>query len=417
MKRVKTINKIVVIGGGAAGLMAAFSAAKHGGEVIVLEKMPAIGKKILISGKGRCNFTNNCSAREFIENMPGNGQFLYSAFNKFNNEDVIEFFRENGLESKVERGGRVFPVSDKSRDVINAFEKVLRKLDVKVLTNQTVEKVQINEDNTFSVETKGEIYQADKVIITTGGASYPLTGSTGDGYKFAEGLGHTVVPLKPSLVPLVTEEEWVKDLQGLSSKNMEATAFADGVKIDQEFGEMLFTHFGLSGPIILSLSRKVAAALENKQNVTVEINLKPALSEEVLDNRLKRDFEKFSRKQIKNALNELLPQKLINIIIDLSFIDPEKYVNQITKVERKRLLDTLRKLTFTVVKLRPLSEAIVTAGGVSTKEINSSTMESKIVKGLYFAGEVIDIDGYTGGFNLQAAFSTGHLAGMEAATN
>lgn len=406
------MKNIIIVGGGAAGMMAAVKAAGTDRHVILLEKMSSLGRKVLITGKGRCNITNACDVQQLIKNMPGNGRFLHSAFREFNNTDMVEFIEHWGVKTKVERGGRVFPVSDKAKDVIDAFVDALAEKKVEVLTNQTVRKILVEDGQVTGVTTDQKHYPADAVILATGGASYPGTGSSGDGYKMAKELGHAITPLKPSLVPLEVAEDWIKELQGLSLKNVTATVIADGKKQADDFGEMLFTHYGLSGPIILSLSKVVAEAFNaGKKEVTLEINLKPALSEEVLDKRIQRDWEKFSRKQIKNSLNELLPAKMIPVVIDLAFLDPDKFVNQITKVERARLLQQLQHFAFTITRTRPVSEAIVTAGGVSTKEINPSTMESKLVKNLYFAGEVIDIDGYTGGYNLQAAFSTGYAAG------
>lgn len=411
------MQQVLIIGGGAAGLMAAVSAAQHGARVTLLEKMKDIGRKLLITGKGRCNLTNSCDIPELVKNMPGNGSFLYSAFNAFSNQDVVDFFYQAGLPTKVERGGRVFPVSDQARDVVKTFSRELSKLGVTVKTNQIVKKLIIENGQAVGAVTCDGEYRADAVIIATGGASYPGTGSSGDGYRFAQAAGHTIVPLKPSLVPLEVEEEWITELQGLSLKNVTATVLSDGKKAAEEFGEMLFTHYGLSGPIILSLSKKVSElfATAPGREVTIEINLKPALSIDMLDKRLQRDFAKFARKQLKNSLHELLPAKLIPVVIDLSFIDPDKFVHQITKEERLRLLDILQHLTFTITQTRPVTEAIVTAGGVSTKEINARTMESKLISGLFFAGEVIDVDGFTGGYNLQAAFSTGYVAGKSAA--
>ena len=410
------MKRIIVVGGGAAGLMAAYTAAAAGGQVTLLEKMPAVGRKLLITGKGRCNITNNCDIATFIKNIPGNGQFLYSALHAFTNQDIISFFESWGVPVKTERGGRVFPVSDKARDVVEAFERALVANKVEIITGQPVTQIIQKEGKVTGVETKQGVYEADAVILTTGGASYPGTGSSGDGYLMARTLGHTIIPLKPSLVPLEVDEEWIGEVQGLALKNVSATVLYDGKRQANDFGEMLFTHFGVSGPIILSLSTVVSDFIQRKESkeILLEINLKPALSPEQLDKRLQRDFTKFARKQVKNALNELLPSSLINPIIDLSHIDPDKPVHQITKSERGRFGWQLQHLTFTITGTRPLAEAIVTAGGVHTKEIHPGRMESKLVKGLYFAGEVVDIDGYTGGFNLQAAFSTGYVAGNAA---
>ncbi|MGL5515101.1 MAG: NAD(P)/FAD-dependent oxidoreductase [Sporomusa sp.] len=411
------MKHVLVIGGGAAGLMAAVSAAQHGARVTILEKMKDIGRKLLITGKGRCNITNSCDLSELIKNMPGNGVFLYSAFNAFNNQDLVNFFEQAGLPTKVERGGRVFPISDQARDVIKVFAEQLSKLGVTVKTGQIVRKIFLENGRVTGVRAGNTEYKVDAVIVATGGASYPGTGSTGDGYSLAQAAGHSIIAIKPSLVPLEVAENWINELQGLSLKNVTATVLSGGKKAAEEFGEMLFTHFGLSGPIILSLSKKVSELFESSpgMEVSIEINLKPALSAEILDKRLQRDFAKLSRKQLKNSLGELLPAKIIPVVIDLAFIDQDKFVNQITKEERLRLLTVLQHLTFTITRTRPVDEAIVTAGGVNTKELNSRTMESKLVPGLFFAGEVIDIDGYTGGFNLQAAFSSGYVAGKYAA--
>lgn len=411
------MKQVIIIGGGAAGLMAAISAAQHGAKVTILEKMKDIGRKILITGKGRCNITNSCDIPDLVKNMTGNGPFLYSAFHAFSNLDIIEFLNQAGLPTKVERGGRVFPVSDQAKDVIKTFSRELKKLQVTVKTEQIVKKIIIENGRVVGVATVDTEYRGDAVIIATGGASYPGTGSSGDGYRLAQAVGHSIIPLKPSLVPLEVAEEWITELQGLSLKNVTATVICDEKKAADEFGEMLFTHYGLSGPIILSLSKKVAELFQHNhgKEVTIEVNLKPALNTETLDKRLQRDFTKFARKQLKNSLHELLPSKLIPVVMDLAFIDPDKFVHQITKEERSRLLDVLQHLSFTITKTRSVTEAIVTAGGVSTKEIDARSMESKLIKSLYFAGEVIDIDGYTGGFNLQAAFSTGYVAGKHAA--
>lgn len=410
------MNKVIVIGGGAAGLMAAYTAAEQGAQVRLLEKMPSVGRKMLITGKGRCNITNSCDLQTFIKHMTGNGSFLYSAAHSFYNQDIMDLLDRWGVPTKVERGGRVFPVSDKARDVIDAFVRALKSTGAEIETGDPVERILVADQAVTGVITKsGKQCHADAIILATGGASYPGTGSSGDGYRMAAELGHTIVPLKPSLVPLEVEEEWITYLQGLSLKNVSATVLVDGKPVADDFGEMLFTHYGLSGPIILSLSREVAKHLGNGQEIVVEINLKPALSVETLDKRLQRDFAQFARKQVKNALHELLPNKMIPVIIDLSHIDPDKFIHQITREERSRLVERLQHLAFTITRTRPLSEAIVTAGGVSVKEINPKTMESKFVSNLYLAGEVIDIDGYTGGYNLQAAFSTGYIAGQRAA--
>jgi len=412
------MKKIIVIGGGAAGMMAAVSASQHGGQVTVLEKMAVLGRKLSITGKGRCNITNIADKQTIIKNIPGNGSFIYSALHSFGNEDIIDFLHSQGVMTKVERGGRVFPISDNAKDVVGAFQKAFEQRNVQVVTGQGVKRILVHDGKVRGVLASNNVeYVADAVILATGGSSYPGTGSNGDGYRMGQIVGHTIVPLKPSLVPLEVEEDWIGELQGLSLKNVEARVIFEGKKVADDFGEMLFTHYGLSGPIILSLSKKVAELLNTKpgQDVYLEINLKPALTAEVLDKRIQRDFEKFARKQLKNSLGELLPAKMINVMIDLAHIDPDKFVHQITKIERARLQEQITNLTFTITGTRPVSEAIVTAGGIHVKEINPKTMESKLIEGLYFAGEVIDIDGYTGGFNLQAAFSTGYVAGQSAA--
>jgi len=412
------MKKIIIIGGGAAGMMAAVSASQQGAQVTILEKMAVLGRKLAITGKGRCNVTNVADKQTMIKNMPGNGSFIYSALHRFSNQDMIEFLHNHGVMTKVERGGRVFPVSDHAHDVIDAFRKAFKELNVEVVVGQAVKRILMHNGRVTGVLAGNNVeYAADAVILATGGASYPATGSSGDGYRMGQAVGHTIVPLKPSLVPLEVDESWIGELQGLSLKNVVASVISEGKTVADEFGEMLFTHYGLSGPIILSLSKKVAELLsgQQKRDVLLAINLKPALTAEVLDKRIQRDFEKFARKQLKNSLGELLPVKLINVIIDLAHLDPDKFVHQITKEERGRLLEQIMNLTFTITGTRPVNEAIVTAGGIHVKEINPKTMESKLVVGLYFAGEVIDVDGYTGGFNLQAAFSTGYVAGQSAA--
>lgn len=405
--------KVIVIGGGPAGMIAAITASKCGNNVTLFEKMRSVGRKLSITGKGRCNITNAMEMSEFMSNIPGNPKFLYSAFNEFSNQDVINFFNEIGVETKVERGGRVFPKSDNAMEVVDKLKKAMDKSNVKVLVNKSVSKIVAKEGKIVGV-IADEFYEADKVIIATGGKSYPTTGSTGDGYKLAKELGHTVTSLRPSLVPLETFEP--KVLQGLSLKNVEISIICDQKVIYSDFGEMLFTHFGVSGPVILSASAELIKiknieAEMKKHEVKLKIDLKPALSEEKLDERLMRDFQKNSKKQFKNCLNELLPAKMIPYIIAESKIDERKQIDQLTKAERKELIRLLKGLEFTLKKFRPIEEAIVTSGGISIKEINSKTMESKLVSGLFFAGEVIDVDAYTGGFNLQIAWSTGYVAG------
>ncbi|KKM08827.1 FAD-dependent oxidoreductase [Clostridiales bacterium PH28_bin88] len=407
--------RVVVVGGGAAGMLAAIAAAETGAPVVLLEKNSRLGTKVLISGKGRCNLTNAADITGLVDNIPGNGQFLYSALHTFSNKDMVALLNRLGLPTKVERGGRVFPVSDRSKDVVQALEGYLRRLGVEVRVNLPVAGLLVEGNRVTGVKAGGGTVPGKAVVVATGGMSYPRTGSTGDGYRWAAELGHRITPLKPALVPLETNEEWVKDLQGLTLKNVEVSTWGKD-SLGSEFGEMLFTHFGVSGPIILTLSRNVSRYLERHgPPVRAEINLKPALRREQLDARLQRDFAQFSRRQLKNSLGELLPQRLIRVFTHLSGLPEDKFVHQITREERLHLAYLLQHLPLTVTGTRPLAEAIVTAGGVSVKEIEPQTMGSRLVRGLYFAGEVLDVDGYTGGFNLQAAFSTGFVAGKSAA--
>ncbi|MCF0154142.1 MAG: NAD(P)/FAD-dependent oxidoreductase [Veillonella sp.] len=408
------MKRVVVVGGGAAGLMAAVIAGREGAQVTLIEKMNYLGKKMGITGKGRCNVTNAAPMSEFIKNTPGNGKFLYGAYERFTNEDLLELLHEAGLETKVERGGRVFPASDSALDVRNTFMRLLKRYHVTVKLEEAVTGILVEHDQVTGVSTKKERYPADAVILCTGGKSYPATGSTGDGYPMAEALGHRVTDIRPSLVPIVTQEAWVKDLMGLSLRNVEVSLVAKNKVQAKMFGEMMFTHFGITGPIVLSLSHTVGKLMKKKNigTIGIDINLKPALTAEQLDKRVQKDFELYSKKQLINGLKDLLPQRLIPLIIDLAGLDPQKPINQISKEERGQLVYMLQHMPLTVKGLRPVEEAIVTAGGLSLKDFNPKTMESKLVKGFYGAGEVLDIDAFTGGYNLQAAFSTGYVAAM-----
>ena len=431
--------KVVVIGGGPAGIMSAISAKNSGNDVILIEKMNSLGKKLLITGKGRCNITSSLNINEFIQNIPGNGRFLYSAFQNFTNEDIINLLKKHNVKVKEERGNRIFPVSDKSKDVLDAFYEELKNLNVKMYTNSTVNQIIVKDGSVTGVEytfnNNKYTINADKVILATGGKSYPTTGSTGDGYEMAKKLGHTITEIKPSLIQIVANEnsaiekinlesyrnskELCKSLQGLSLKNVKIQ-FEDIEKnkvIYDDFGEMLFTHFGISGPTILSSSAHIIRykninELLKQGKIILKIDLKPALSNEKLDLRILRDFEKEKNKLFRNSLDELLPQKLIDPVIHLSGINPSKKVNEISKKERMQLLKILKEFCITISGFRPVEEAIITAGGINIKEINPKTMESKLINNLYFAGEIIDVDAYTGGFNLQIAYSTGVTAGL-----
>ncbi len=434
--------KVVIIGGGPAGMLAAISAARSGNDVTILEKMNMLGKKLLITGKGRCNITSSIPIEDFIKNIPGNGMFMYSAFNNFTNEDILDILKKEGVETKVERGNRIFPVSDKSKDVQEALVRAVKKLGVKIILNAKVEEILVD---SIGIDEKAENYNtkqqkqivygvkaningenkkilADKVILATGGKSYPGTGSTGDGYLLAEKLGHSITKIRPSLVPLTATKgkslEICKNMQGLSLKNVRIY-IKDEEKnkvIYDDFGEMLFTHFGVSGPTILSgsahlLRYKNVDELLKQGKIVLHIDLKPALSEEKLDDRILRDFNEEKNKEFKNSLDKLLPKKMIEKVVELSAINPYKRVNEITRKERIGLVKLLKDLQINISGFRPIEEAIITSGGINIKEIKPKTMESKIVHGLYFAGEVIDVDAYTGGFNLQIAYSTGYTAG------
>lgn len=406
------MNNVIIIGGGPAGMIAGISSAKSGNKVTIIEKMNSCGKKLLITGKGRCNITNSTDTNGFIENIPCNSKFLYSALNNFNNNDIIDLLEKEGVKTKIERGGRVFPVSDRSSDVLNALLNILKKLNVKILTNTKVENIIVKDGAVSGVKLSSkEELNADKVILATGGKSYPACGSTGDGYKMAEELGHTVTSIRPSLIPLTSKNKECMDLQGLSLRNVRVRLKDKDKLIYEDFGEMLFTHYGVSGPVILSASAhliryKNIDELLKENAIKLEIDLKPALSEEKLDLRILRDFEEIKNKEFKNSLDKLLPQKLIPVVIENTKINPKKQVNEITKEERQKIVKALKCFEISINGVRQVEEAIITSGGISTKEINPKTMESKIVKGLYFAGEIIDVDALTGGFNLQIAWST-----------
>lgn len=415
--------ELIVIGAGAAGMMAAISAAKNGmpGEgVLVLERNEKPGKKIYITGKGRCNLTNACETEELFLNVPKQAKFLYSAFYTFSNDQVIEFFEDAGMKTKVERGNRVFPQSDHASDVIGALKRMMDRYDIRVDYHTRVRKILARDGSVSGVELEnGKTCHAKRVLIATGGKSYPTTGSTGDGYLFARELGHSVTELRPSLVPFTAEEEDVIRMQGLAPKNVRVQIIdPDRPKkvLYEGFGEMLFTHFGVSGPLMLSASAVVNDDIAKKK-LKLLIDWKPAISEEQLDKRILADFEQNQNRQFKNALSGLAPAKLLPVLMDRSGIAPDKKVNEITREERHALVSTLKAFSVTLTGLRDFNEAIITRGGISLKEVNPSTMESKLVPGLYFAGEVLDLDAFTGGFNLQIAWSTGYLAGLCAAEN
>ncbi|MDD4775132.1 MAG: NAD(P)/FAD-dependent oxidoreductase [Syntrophomonas sp.] len=411
------MKEVVVIGAGPAGMMAAITAAAAGGRVTVLEKKDKVGRKLNITGKGRCNLTAAVDQAGLIKGMPGNGRFLYSAFHEFSNQDLIEFFARHGLPVKVERGQRVFPQSDDAGQVVAVLQQAMQEAGVKIITACEVLGLQLEGGRVTGVESRRGTVAATAVIIATGGLSYPGTGSTGDGYGWARAVGHHIIEPRPGLVPLVTAEAWVRELQGLALKNTRAVSFdAQGRKINEDFGELLFTHFGLSGPIILSMSRDIAQYIYRAgREVRLELDLKPALSEEKLDERLQRDLNQQSRKMFKNALADLLPAKMIPVMVNLSGIDPAKPCHQVSRGERLALGQLFKHLPLTITGTRPIAEAIVTAGGVTVKEVDPRTMQSKLVPGLFFAGEILDVDGYTGGYNLQACFSTGYIAGKSAA--
>ena len=418
------LNKVIVIGGGPAGMMAAITAKENKNDVLIIEKNNQLGKKLLITGKGRCNITSSLEMEDFIKNTPGNGMFLYSAYQQYTNQDIIQFLKQQGLEVKEERGNRIFPVTDKSVDVLKCFTKRIKELDIDIKYNTKVVGILTEmvdgESTVIGVKTDRETINANKVILATGGKSYPLTGSTGDGYQLVEKLGHSITKIKPSLVPLeVYDKAECKELQGLSLRNVEIKLIdiEKNKQIYEDFGEMLFTHFGVSGPTILSSSAHLVRyknidKLFHEKKIVLKIDLKPALDEKKLNDRILRDFEEVKNKQFKNSLDKLLPQKLIPVIIRRSKINPNKQVNEITRKEREELIKQIKDFEMIIKGFRPIEEAIITSGGINIKEINPKTMESKKAKGLYFAGEIIDVDSYTGGFNLQIAYSTGYVAGL-----
>lgn len=417
--------KCIVIGGGAAGMISAIAAAKAGGEVVLLEKNEKLGKKIYITGKGRCNVTNNCDPDDFFANIVSNDKFLYSAYYGFDCSGLMELISGAGCELKTERGNRVFPVSDHSSDITRALSRIMDENMVEVRLHSEVTSILQSEGKITGVQLKnGQIYSADRVIVATGGLSYPSTGSTGDGYKLLSRLGHTVRECRPALVPLNIDEQFYKDIQGLALKNVEVKLYDCHIPKDiqitkknkpifQGFGEMLFTHFGISGPLIISASSYYSKKVYGK-TVTITLDLKPALSREQLDKRILRDFEENANKNFKNAISGLLPSRMIPVMIDYCGIDSDKTVNVITREEREKLINSLKEFRMTVTGTRDFNEAIITQGGINVKEVNPSTMESKLIDGLYIAGEILDVDALTGGFNLQVAWSTGFLAGMSA---
>lgn len=410
------MSHVIVVGGGAAGMFAAIAAAKNGHQVTLYEKNEKLGKKIFITGKGRCNITNAADMEELFDAVVTNSKFLYSSFYGYTNQNVIDFFEDAGVPVKIERGNRVFPISDHSSDVIRAMEREMKKVGVKVCLNTEVKSVEAEKDKFNKVVLKDTTTQtADACIVATGGLSYRSTGSTGDGFRFAENVGHKVTQCFPSLVPMETKEPWICELQGLSLRNVEAKILDGKKELYKDFGEMLFTHFGVSGPLIISASSYVGKKFMDKngqkKELTLEIDLKPALTEEQLDQRVLRDFEENHNRQFKNAITKLFPTKLIPVMLELGGIDPEKKVNSIEKEERKQFVHLIKHFRMTLTGLRDYPEAIITKGGVNVKEIDPGTMESKLVKGLYFAGEVLDLDALTGGFNLQIAWSTGYAAG------
>lgn len=398
--------KVIIIGGGPAGMLAAIKSRKEKNQVTIIEKNKILGKKMLITGKGRCNITSGVDMSEFIKNVPSNGKFLYSSFKNFTNKDILKLLN---IPVKLERGNRYFPVSDKAKDVVDALEKELS--GVEIVTNTSAIEIITKNNEAIGVKTNKGDFFADKIILATGGKSYPLTGSTGDGYEMAKKLGHTITQIKPALVPLVVKKEskiQCQQMQGLSLRNVGLKLFNNNKLIYEDFGEMLFTHYGVTGPIILSASSHLVR--QELKNPRIEIDLKPALTDEKLDERILRDFETEKNKEFRNSLDQLLPQKMIPVILEILQIN--KKVNEVKKVERQKLVRTLKHFSIEIEGFRDISEAIITSGGINVKEINPKTMESKLIKNLYFAGEIIDVDAYTGGFNLQIAYSTGYTAGI-----
>lgn len=405
------MKRVIIVGGGAAGLMAAVSAAMRGLDVTLVERNERVGRKIMITGKGRCNVTNNTDIKGLVSSVTGDGRFLYSAFNMFSSANTMEFFESRGVPLKTERGNRVFPVSDRSVDIVDALFKAVINAGVHIIHKRVVT-LDIESNEVRGVITEDGMHlTADAVIVATGGLSYPLTGSTGDGYEFAKQAGHTVTPLSPSLVALNVAEGWCTALQGLSLKNIEISVYKEGSKkaIYTDFGELMFTHYGLSGPVILSASAYIKDPKAEKYSISID--LKPALDEKKLDDRILRDFKNYANRDYINSLCDLLPRKMVPVVVKLSGIEPSQKVNQITKEQRERLVNILKNLTLNITGFRPIEEAVITKGGVKLSEIDPKTMQSKLVKGLYFAGEVLDVDAFTGGFNLQIAFSTGYVAG------
>ncbi|MBN2635549.1 MAG: NAD(P)/FAD-dependent oxidoreductase [Prolixibacteraceae bacterium] len=406
---------VIVVGAGPAGLLAAGRAAELGAQVLVLEKMASEGRKLLITGKGRCNITNDATIGEFVKHVFPNGKFLRNAFSQYFSKDIIELLQKHGVDVVLERGGRYFPASDKSADVLNALLKWVKETGVEIRCGQRVEKLMVEDSKITGVRANGEVINAQNVILATGGKSYPATGSTGDGYELARQVGHSIEKPIPALVPLETKGSVAQKLQGLNLKNVNAVVWIDGKKAGEAFGEMIFTHFGLSGPIILTLSRIVVAALQHNKNVEITVDLKPALDDQKLDNRLIRDLNEHGKKRLDNIFRSWLPASMIPVFIELLELDPEKECHQVSGKERKQIRNLMKNLRFEVSHNRSFKEAIITAGGIATTEISPKTMESKLISGLYFAGEIIDLDAETGGYNLQIAYSTGWLAGNSAA--